>query len=161
MRSWKRPVAAIAAAAILVDAFMVVTDTGPDVVLIAALCVLVGAALWFTSDLMNSTAEATELAAAPNLPLPPATDRRVMRLRSGLVYGRRDDTSLERLRATLVELVDDQLRAVYQIDRVEEPDRARVVLGDQLWRFVDDPRTAHELARPNQLDRTLTLIEQI
>ena len=41
------------------------------------------------------------------------TDRRVMRLRSGLVFGRHDDTSLERLRESLVELVDDQLRAAH------------------------------------------------
>ena len=31
-------------------------------------------------------------------------------------------TSLERLRATLVELVDDQLQAVHHIDRADDPD---------------------------------------
>jgi hypothetical protein len=85
----------------------------------------------------------------------------VLRLRSGLKYGFRDDTPLERLRASLVELVDDQLRSAHRVDRVEDPDKARSVLGAELSRFVDDPSAAHELAQPQQLDRILTLIEQL
>jgi hypothetical protein len=140
---------------------MVVADTGPDVVLVAALCVLIGVGLWFISDVMSSTVESTDLVTGMTPATDPATDRRVMRLRSGLVWGRHDDTSLERLRASLVELVDDQLRSAHQIDRIEDPDAARAVLGDELFAFVDDPRAAHDLAQPHQLDRTLTLIEEI
>ena len=161
MRPWIRPVAAIAALTVVVDGFMLLADTGPDLALVTALCVVVGVALWFIADLINTTAEMSELALLPPDPPMHLTDRRVMRLRSGLIYGRRDEISLERLRAGLVELVDDQLRAVHQIDRAEDPDAARAVLGDLLFAFVDDPNTARGLERPQQLDRIVTLIERI
>lgn len=161
MRSAQRPFVAIAAGTIVVVAFMVVADTGPDVLLVAALCILVGVGLWFFSELTKGAVEATDVVAGPTPTMSQATDRRVMRLRSGLVYGRHDDDALVRLRASLVELIDDQLRAAHQIHRVEEPDAARAVLGDELAAFVDDPGAAHALARPNQLDRILTLIEQL
>jgi hypothetical protein len=152
---------AIAAGTIVVVAFMVVADTGPDVVLVSALCILVGVGLWSFSELMDGAVESTDLMAGPTSTMTQSTDRRVMRLRSGLVYGRHDDDALEPLRASLVELIDDQLRAAHQIDRAEDPDSARAVLGAELSAFVDDPGAAHALARPNQLDRILTLIERI
>ena len=161
MRAWTRPVAAITAGTVVLLAFMLISDTGPNVPLLLALCVLVGVGLWLLSDLMDASFEAAEFVASPHVSRAQAIDRRVMRLRSGLVYGRRDDVSLDRLRTGLVELVDDQLLAAYQIDRVEDPAAARAVLGDELFAFVDDPKTAHGLARPQQLDRILTLIEQI
>ena len=160
MRSWQGTVAAIVAGTIVVDSFMVFADTGPDVMLIAGLCVLVGVGLWFMSELLSAPVEAAD-DAFRSTPTLHATDRRVMRLRSGLVYGRRDDTSLERLRASLVELVDDQLRSAHQVDRAVDPEAARAVLGDELFAFVDDPRTAHDLAAPQKLDRILTRIEQV
>ena len=70
-------------------------------------------------------------------------------------------TSLDRLRATLVELVDDQLQAVHHIDRAADPAAASAVLGRDLSAFVDDPHAASRLARPSEVDRVLTLIEQI
>jgi hypothetical protein len=161
MKSWIRPAAAIATLTIVVDGFMLLADTGPNLALVTALCVVVGVALWFIADLVNSTVEISELALLPPSPPTHLTDRRVMRLRSGLVYGRRDETSLEQLRAGLVDLVDDQLGAVYQIDRAEDPGAARAVLGDQLFEFVSDPKAARGLERPQQLDRIVTLIERI
>jgi len=161
MRSRHRPFVAIAAGTIVVVAFMVVAETGPDVVLVSALCILGGVGLWFFSELMNGTVESTDLVAGPTSTMTQSTDRRLMRLRSGLVYGRHDDDALERLRASLVELIDDQLRAAHRIDRVDDPDAARAVLGNELSAFVDDPGAAHALARPNQLDHILTLIEQL
>lgn len=161
MSSWKRPAAAIVALTIVADGFMVLTNMGPDLVLVTTLCILVGVALWSIFDLMNAAVEVIQLAAIPAPQPVQATDRRVMRLRGGLVYGRRDGTSLERLRTSLVELLDDQLRAAYQIDRVADPAAARAVLGAELSAFIDDPRAAQRLARPQQLDRVLTLIERI
>jgi hypothetical protein len=161
MRSWKRPVAAIAGITILVDLSMVFTDMGPDLGLVTALCVVLGVGLWFISDLMNVTIDPADMAIGSTPASAESTDRRVMRLRSGIVYGQRGSNSLERLRTTLVDLVDDQLRAAHQIDRGEDPDAARAVLGDDLYAFVDDPGPADELADPRQLDRIVTLIEQI
>ena len=97
------------------------------------------------------------------LPVEPAArrDRRVMRLRSGLAYGRADGASLENLRLSLVGLVDDQLRAAHRIDRRQDPEAARVVLGDELDAFVNDPDAAAVLLKPRSLDRILTLIERL
>ena len=71
-----------------------------------------------------------------------------MRLRSGLAVR----TTRQHLAGAsprhLVDLVDDQLRAAHQIDRVEDPDAARAVLGDELYAFVGDPGPADELAEP-------------
>ena len=85
-----------------------------------------------------------------------------MRLRSGLAYGQRNDASLEQLRTSLVELVDDQLLAVHQIDRADDPDAARAVLGDELYDVRRRPRhRPASSARPRSLDHILTLIERI
>ena len=142
-------------------AFLYLADTGPHLFIVGALCILVGVGGWFISDLMTASVDPADLATRVVSAPIQVTDRRVMRLRTGLLYGRHDDTSLERLRAGLVELVDDQLRAAHHIDRVDEPDKARAVLGDELAAFVTDPQTAHALARPQQLDHILSLIEQI
>ena len=102
---------------------------------------LVGVGVWFVSDLIERVLRLDRipvgLAATARRRAP---IRRVMRLRSGLAYGQRDDAALERLRARLVELVDDQLLAVHQIDRADDPDAARTVLGDELYAFVDRHR---------------------
>jgi hypothetical protein len=161
MRSWKRPAAAIAAITIVVDLSMVLTDMGPDLGLVTALCVMLGVGLWFISDLMNVTIDPAAIATGSAPASAESTDRRVMRLRSGILYGQRGSNSLERLRATLVDIVDDQLRVAHQIDRGEDPDAARAVLGDDLYAFVDDPGPSDELADPRQLERIVTLIEQI
>jgi hypothetical protein len=161
VKSWKRPVVTIAGITIVVDLLMVLTDMGPDVGLVTALCVLLGVGLWFISDLKDATSASAEVATDSAPTSAESTDRRVMRLRSGIVYGQPGSNSLERLRATLVDLVDDQLLAAHQIDRVEDPDAARAVLGDDLFAFVEDSGAADELAEPRQLDRIVTLIERI
>ena len=84
-----------------------------------------------------------------------------MRLRSGLAYAQRNSPALEHLRTSLVELIDDQLSAAHQIDRLEQPAAARAVIGDELYAFTGGAVAASELAKPRTLDRILTLIERI
>jgi hypothetical protein len=161
MRTWKGPVATIVAVTIVVELLLIVSRSGPAVLLIAALCGLVGVVGWLIADLAEVAFDSTDgdvEGAGPELVA--RTDRRVMRLRSGLAYTR-DDESLERLRSSLVDLVDDQLRAVYHVNRADDPAGARAVLGPDLSSFVDDPHSARRLDRPNEVDRVLTLIEQI
>ncbi|MET0911213.1 MAG: hypothetical protein ABWZ99_17245 [Ilumatobacteraceae bacterium] len=161
MRSWKIPVAAIIGGTLVVEGLMALTDMGPHVVLVAAVCVLVGVGVWFVADVIDVAVASTDMPVGL-APTPVVrTDRRVMRLRSGLAYGQRNDGSLGQLRASLVELVDDQLLAVHQIDRTADPDAARAALGDDLYAFVTNPDTARDLARPRSHDRILTLIERI
>ena len=160
--SWRtHPVAAIVGVTIVVDGFMVVTDMGPHVVLVASLIGLVGVGLWFVTDLAdvalaavgNSRRNASEPAAR--------ADRRVMQLRTGLAYGRADRVSIVQLHATLVELVDDQLRTVHHVDRAEDPDGARAIVGDELYAFIDDARSAASLTELRKVDHILTLIERV
>jgi hypothetical protein len=161
MRPWIVPAAAIVGLTIVIEVLMALTDMGPHVVLVAAVCVLLGIGVWFVVDLAHEADGFTDMpvGVAPTPAM--RTDRRVMRLRSGLAYGQRNDASLEQLRTSLVELVDDQLLAVHHIDRADDPDAAHAVLGDDLFDFVADPATARALARPRSLDRILTLIERI
>ena len=161
MTSWKKAVALIAGVTVVVEVLMVTTGMGPHVVLVAALCALVGAGLWFVVDLARVAVGSGGVVAS--LPVEPVArrDRRVTRLRSGLAYGRADGASLENLRASLVDLVDDQLRSVHRIDRREDPVAARLVLGDELDAFVNDPDAAAVLLKPRSLDRVLTLIERL
>ncbi|MGA7756879.1 MAG: hypothetical protein WBL31_12600 [Ilumatobacteraceae bacterium] len=161
MTSWKKAVALIAGVTVVVEVLMFTTGMGPNIVLVAALCALVGVGLWFVVDLTRVAVGSG--GAVASLPVEPAArrDRRVMRLRSGLAYGRADGASLENLRLSLVDLVDDQLRSVHRIDRREDPERARAVLGHELDAFVNDPDAAAVLLKPRSLDRILTLIERL
>ena len=161
MSSWARSLVAIVGIAIAVDALMVIGGMDPNLLLVAAVGIVAGVVLLFISELVNAPLDSAvvpiELADLPSA----RGDRRVMRLRSGLTYAQHDDVALERLRASLVDLVDDQLMAAHQIDRTEDPDAARKVIGDELYAFVEGTATARRLAQPRSLDHILTLIEQI
>lgn len=157
--SW-RPLAVIAGGTAVVAGFMVVSGMGPELALVIPLGLLVGIGAWSLADLADATpTESTGTVTDRGNP-PARADRRVMRLRSGLAYGRPDGITLERLRTTLVDIIDDQLRVAHQIDRASDPASAAAALGPDLQRFVDDP-DASALARPDQLERTLTLIERL
>jgi len=161
MRTWRRPVAIIVAITVGIELLMILSGSEPAVLLIAALCGLIGVVGWFIADLGEVALDSSDDDSSRSTPdLVVRTDRRVMRLRSGLAYTR-DGESLERLRSSLIELIDDQLQAVYHIDRADDPEGASAVLGRDLSTFVDDPHAASRLARPSQVDRVLTLIEQI
>lgn len=161
MSSWRRPVGAIVAITIVIEVAMALSGMGPAVAPVAAVAVFVGLAFWFVGDLASTAIGTSGLPVAP--PDEPAAraDRRVTQLRSGLAYGRADDVAQERLYATLVELIDDQLVSVHFIDRASNPAAARAVIGDELDVFVNDPRAARKLVQPRSLDRILTAIEKI
>ena len=102
MRPWIVPAAAIIGFTIVIEVLMALTDMGPHVVLVAAVCVLLGIGVWFVVALANEADGVTDMSVAV-APAPVVhTDRRVMRLR-GLAYGQRNDASLEQLRTSLVE----------------------------------------------------------
>lgn len=161
MTPWKKAVALIVGVTVAVEVSMAASGMGPNVIVVAALCALVGLGIWLVVDLVK-VAVGSGGVVAP-LPVEPAArrDRRVMRLRSGLAYGRADGASLEHLRLSLVGLVDDQLVSAHRIDRRADPEAARVVLGDELDAFVNDPDAAAVLLKPRSLDRILTLIERL
>jgi hypothetical protein len=144
----------------VVIVLMAVSGMGPTVVL-APLGLLAVAACWLVSDLGNRAVPTDGVAPSAALPPPARVDHRLMTLRNGIAYGRPDDASTDRLRAALVDLVDDQLLAVHGIDRHVDPHRAATVMGATLAAFVDDPALARRLTKPRDLDRIVTLIEQL
>jgi len=161
MSQWRRPLAIILAAAVALVVLMILSGMGPNVALVLSLTILVGSGYWVVSDLLGITFGSEGLSTAEAPPPVAGADRRVTRLRIGLAYGRYDDGSLERLRASLVELIDDQLLAVHSIDRSVDPAAADEVLGDELSEFVRDPATARRLDTPRLLAHTVTLIERL
>lgn len=159
--NWRtHPVAAIVGVTICVDVFMVVTDMGPHVVLVASLVGLIGVGLWVVADLADVAVAAVN--SRRHAPEPTTrADRRVMQLRTGLAYGRADRVSIVQLHATLVELVDDQLRTVHHVELAEDHDGARAIIGEELFAFVDDAHSAAMLTDLRKVDHILTLIERV
>ena len=161
MKWWRHPVAAIVGVTVALDVFMVVTDMGPHVVLVAALGGLVGVGLWFAADLAD-VAAGTVGNSRRTVSEPTArADRRVMQLRTGLAFGRADRVSIMQLHSTLVELVADQLRTVHHLELADDPAGARAIIGDELYAFIDDAQAARMLTDLRKVDHILTLIERV
>lgn len=147
---------------LVADMAMVLSGMGPNLLLVTALGALVGVTAWTVIELADTTPAIAPINADARSAPPPRGERRVTRLRTGLSNAGPNGPVFERLHESLVNVIDDQLRTVYQIDRSLEPEAARAVIGDDLHSFVDDRAAATaSLAQPRRLDRILTLIEQL
>lgn len=155
----RRPLVLIALAVVVVEAALLLTDTGPDILLVAALVIAVGTLIWLPTSLGESIARPAPPPAPPELTTV-RPDLRTTALRQVLSGGTTNPRHAERIRQQLVELVDDELRDVHGVDRTTDPDRAREVLGPDLDRFVTDPETASTLT-PRRLGHIVALIERI
>ena len=154
-----RPLLAIVGAVVIVEAVLLLTDTGPNVWLVAAIVGLVGAAIRFITAVDRYVARP---APAPRLPTAATAypDLRTTALRQALSTGNADARHARRLRDELIAIVDDELGSVYGIDRRTDPDAARTVLGDELDRFVSDERPDATLT-PRGVTHIVALIEQL
>jgi hypothetical protein len=63
------------------------------------------------------------------------------------------------MRPVVVALVDERLRLRHGVDRQRDPKRARELLGEQLWAFVDRPVT--RAPKPRQLAALAEAIERL
>ncbi len=160
MSGWRTPFVITVVAILVVEVAMVALGMGPEVLLVAAVGACVGSAVWCLHPLLETAAPEPPPAAVAAVP-PPGADHRVKRLRSGIVFSSGMDVYAERLYLNLVELIDDQLVHAHGIDRRTAPADAEAVIGTELHRFVEDPEAAKALSRPRDLDRIVTLIEQI
>ena len=140
---------------------MIITGMGPDLLLVTALLATIGGGAWVLATTADAVPPPTPPVAAPRSTSRQRNERRVERTRTSLAYGRTDGRSRERLHDGLVAIVDDQLRAVHEIDRATDPAAARSVLGDDLSDFVESTDPPPALSRPGDLDRLLTRIEQL
>lgn len=161
MRSIIAPILTIAGLAVVVDLVLVAAGRNPHLALVAALCALVGVAIWAGFEVLDNAASTGGVPMGRAVAPDPRADRRVARLRSGLAFGRSDDTSFELLRGNLIELVDGQLRADHDLDVEAGTEILRPVIGDRLVRLIGDPATARLLADPGQLDLVLSDIEHL
>lgn len=151
----------MALASLVLVVLLGLVGAGPHIAVVASMVFLGGMAIGFARDLVALADPGGRSARHVRVDPGARADRRVTRLRSGLAYGRPEGTSLENLRTRLIELIDDQLIAAHQLDRQADPTGARAALGPRLSVFVDDPKSVRDLTRPAELDRILTLIEQL
>lgn len=153
------PVTSIVVTIVVVEGFLLFTDTGPNVLLVAGLVVLASGIVWLVNDLGRDAARPHP---APPLASPTAShpDLRITTLRQALATGGRDRNLTDRIRGSLVELVDDELLANHGIDRHHDPDAARAVLDPALQRFIEHPDAAQAMTT-RSLAAVVTLIEAL
>ncbi len=87
-------------------------------------------------------------------------DPRVATIETALRRGVQDETECRlRVQPMLFDLATHRLRHNRGIDLLEQPDRARVALGDDAFRFITD--VVSEPVSPAVLSRTVAAIEQL
>jgi hypothetical protein len=153
------PIVAIGAVVVAAELLLLVTDTGPNVWLVAALVALAGGTVWLATTLGRFAVRPTP--APPAVTVSPSyPDLRTTALRQALASGHADLRGAERIRERLISIIDDELIDVHGIDRTVQPDAARDVLGADLDRFVNDPDASRTLTTRG-LEQLVTRIEQI
>jgi hypothetical protein len=158
LRTLGHLVGAVVAAGVVV-AVAAWWNMDPQPVLLGALVLVVLGGAWAVGAVARST--------APPVAWPPAQpaeddhriDWQVAALRIRVEFGATERGSSDRLRESLVAIVDDRLEAEHGIDRREDPQAARAVLGDDLSRFVVDPGGSPW--RRKDLERIVTRIEAL
>lgn len=161
MSATKRPILLIVGITIAIEVLMIVSGMGPDVLLVAAVAAAIGVGAWFIVDTAEAVPPVAPIRAAARQQPEHRVDRRVTRLRSGLAHGQTDSLSAERLHASLVGIIDDQLRAGHHVDRSADPATAAAIIGPELVRFIEDPAARAALPGPRDLDRIITQIERL
>lgn len=134
---------------------LVATDTGPAWTLVVPLALALAALWWLVADALERAQPGDATAFDPADDGRVRSDARTRSLRISLMS--LNENRLDRLHASLTELVDEQLAVAYGIDRATQPDDARSVMGEELHDFVNDPE-----ARPlsfRRLERIVSRIE--
>lgn len=155
-----RTIAVLVGAVAVTEGFLIATDAGPDVVLVATIVVAIGVVLWATRPLSTNAPRPGASASPTDPPMPASPDLRAATLRQAMSGGGSSQHHARRVREQLIAIIDDQLVTVHGIDRDVEPDRARRLLGPELTRLVDDPTSIDRLTE-RRLDRLLTEAEAL
>jgi hypothetical protein len=155
-----RTIAAIVAAVVVTEAFLLATDTGPDVLLVAVIVVAIGLGVWANRPLSADSPRPGDASAPTDPPAPASPDLRAAALRQALGGGGSAQHHARRLREQLIAIVDDQLATAHGIDRATEPERAQQLLGPELTRLLHDPASVDRLTE-RRLGRLLTEAEAL
>jgi hypothetical protein len=139
-----------------------VTEADADPVL----CAGIGIAAAVLVQLVRETAAEPEgPQAAPSQFVPDRSEyfARLRQLERRLEAASRDGSKYDRnVRPVLARLAADRLRQKYGIDAGRQPDRAREVLGDQLWSLmVERPEQASPAPSQAQLSALVDAIEAL
>ncbi len=153
------PAILVVASVVVVDGLMLATDMGPNLGAMTVLGLLVGGTVWFMAEIGPTAARPRPATASPK-PHEQHADLRITTLRQALAYGGNDHYLAERVHTSLVDVVDDELRATHGIDRELDPAAAAIVLGHELTHFVDDPDAAASMTARSLAD-IVTRIEEI
>jgi hypothetical protein len=154
-------VATVVAVAVLIEISLSAAQMGPSLPLVAGLVVLVAVIGFVVYDLAGAVVTVRWRPAAVAVPTMTGSTSRVSSLRNRLLAMDRDGYLARQLHASLVGLVDDQLLAVHGIDRAQDPDRARGVLGPELTRFVASEEPPPRLMDVRVLRPIVQRIEQL
>ena len=133
------------------------SDSRPAVAVIGGIVVAGAAACFAALDLGRGLVQAEWHAEVPHRPAPAADDPRVDVLRHRVQAAW--FTGSTQVSDTLVDLVDDRLRAHHHIDREADPRAADELLSPTLRRLLAGPR--RQTATPGELQRILTDIEAL
>jgi hypothetical protein len=154
-------VAMVVAVAALIEISLSAARMGPSLPLVASLVVLVAAACFVVSDLEAAVLTVRWQRPADTAATATGRDRRVDLLRMRLAAPDHHGSTARELYASLVGLIDDQLLAVHGIDRAQDPEAARVVLGPELSRFVAAGQPPARLTNVRVLRGVVQRIEQL
>jgi hypothetical protein len=140
---------------------MAIADMEPRVVVLGAALAGAATAIWVVVDVGTGT-RPMQWYPVVETPFPGHTsDARISTIRLRIQSVGDPGSHGTRLHAALVELVDDRLFTEHGIDRFEQPERARRVIGDDLMRFVSSPPSPRELADQRTLEHIVSLVERI
>lgn len=153
-------VVVIAVAVVVTEIILLVTDTGPNLVLVAALVVATGVSIWAARPLSAEAPRPGDGVSSNDPPPPDSPDLRAAVLRQATGGGGSRSHHAEQLRRQLSAIVDDQLLTAHGIDRAAEPERARQLIGPDLARFLADPRAVDRLTE-RRLDKILSDAEAL
>ena len=85
----------------------------------------------------------------------------VSRMEERLAWGGKDMMGFERtVRPVLIRLADDRLQQRHGITRASHPERARQLLGDELWHLVTGPSVGSKETGPTP-ERLKPLVERL
>lgn len=157
---WRRRIGIAVAAWLGAVLVLAVTSMRPAVVGLAAVTAAGAAVLWLVLDLSDVSAPVDWRAHSDASAATRGADARVRVLRRQITDGRMLDGP-SALHRSLVEIVDDALRAHHRIDRSSDPSRAADVLGRPLYEFVVSASPGPELADPRRLAGWLDQIEYV
>lgn len=153
-----RVVAGTLTAVVVVEGAMLVTDTGPNIVLVGAItatAVAIAAAI-VTTDRIAVRTEARRRPSTDD----GRTELHTVALRLGLAESGHNPYLSDRLHRRLVTLIDDELLASHGVDRQSDPQAAGAIMGQDLTDFVERSDASPPMSLPT-IVRMVTLIEQI